>query len=626
MGILQLMSRQVGASDISWGTGSFSWVDENNVVHTAADVNASYIPMTSGISIENLLAPFAANVWDYDVRKYGAVGDGTIDDTAAFTAALAAAPAGSMLYLSPGSYKISGLTINKSINIISDGRAEVLTDAALTTLFTVTSSGVRFCRLKLTGTDTTLTDVYGQKSAIHVPGVKTTIYNNIVVEDCEISGFQIGVCAPFTSFRATGNYIHNVGAGIVGGHDTWTPAEQNLTSVLYVEIASNDIACEFGTQTLSRPISLPLYTGGGSIHHNKLRGGGMAIEATLDTATANLAPYCVTDNDCDTSISATNGGVISGNVIDLSKAPVGRGQHPAFFQAIEAGYNSTVIGNVVRNHTNGFGQVMPYQRIIGNTFEGCGDQGGAAGAGNGFVIGYGADAIFAADTVFNTVISGNTIKGTKGLVADISLNWTGTWSLTDLTVADNKHYDCNYYGALIGPVQAKFQGNTMRNVIKSDNTAFAIGMWHSGTGVVEFLDNTFVNTVAGGFGMYQAIAPQAADTVGYQKCTGLRLPGTPIEATNAYKQSASVLSDGVYYNPRNASVTLAAGAVSTVVSNQWVNTDSKILLTPTSATAAADVGSATGVYVSAIADGVSFTITHPNTADIDKTFYYQIVD
>ena len=73
-------------------------------------------------------------------------------------------------------------------------------------------------------------------------------------------------------------------------------------------------------------------------------------------------------------------------------------------------------------------------------------------------------------------------------------------------------------------------------------------------------------------------------------------------------------------------VTLAANAGVTGVSLTGVLADSRIILTPTSATAGADVGSTTGVYVVSIAAGSSFTIAHPNTADTAKTFDFIVIN
>lgn len=67
-------------------------------------------------------------------------------------------------------------------------------------------------------------------------------------------------------------------------------------------------------------------------------------------------------------------------------------------------------------------------------------------------------------------------------------------------------------------------------------------------------------------------------------------------------------------------VTLTASAASTVVTAINCGSDSKIFLMPTTANAAADFASGS-LYVSDVSPG-TFTITHPNDADSDKTFFW----
>jgi len=69
--------------------------------------------------------------------------------------------------------------------------------------------------------------------------------------------------------------------------------------------------------------------------------------------------------------------------------------------------------------------------------------------------------------------------------------------------------------------------------------------------------------------------------------------------------------------------TLTENDTSTVVTTALCRPNSHVTITPQTATAAADVGSATGVYV--VAGDGSFTVTHPNTADTDKTFTFGII-
>ena len=68
------------------------------------------------------------------------------------------------------------------------------------------------------------------------------------------------------------------------------------------------------------------------------------------------------------------------------------------------------------------------------------------------------------------------------------------------------------------------------------------------------------------------------------------------------------------------SFTLAANAASTTVSAANCGAGSTVLLTPTSAHAATEIGNGT-TYVSVVANG-SFTVAHANNGQTDRTFLY----
>ena len=69
-------------------------------------------------------------------------------------------------------------------------------------------------------------------------------------------------------------------------------------------------------------------------------------------------------------------------------------------------------------------------------------------------------------------------------------------------------------------------------------------------------------------------------------------------------------------------VTLTASSATTVVADPLAGPDSVILWMPTTANAAAEIG-AGGMYVSSRGDG-TFTITHANNAQNDRTFRYVV--
>lgn len=76
-------------------------------------------------------------------------------------------------------------------------------------------------------------------------------------------------------------------------------------------------------------------------------------------------------------------------------------------------------------------------------------------------------------------------------------------------------------------------------------------------------------------------------------------------------------------NNANGSVTLTASAATTAVSDDSISGDATVLLTPRTANAAAEQAAGT-LYLSAIANG-SFTLTHANNAQSDRTFDYLVL-
>ena len=140
----------------------------------------------------------------FDVKTYGAVGDGVTDDTAHIQAALAAIPStGGVLYFPAGRYKYTGgtLTLNSQITVEGDGggvEASSLSDTSsigvstidfnstTLALFTVTANGCTFKNIVLRNTVGT-TPSAGAGIVITSAGDRTE-YQSITVD-----GFYIGI-------------------------------------------------------------------------------------------------------------------------------------------------------------------------------------------------------------------------------------------------------------------------------------------------------------------------------------------------------------------------------------------------------------------------------------------------
>ena len=86
---------------------------------TSLDARIDIIKSTQDVQGSQL-----ADILKHNVKKYGAIGDGVTDDTAAIQAAIDAMPTvGGVLYFPAGKYLVpaGGLTCNKPITILGDG-------------------------------------------------------------------------------------------------------------------------------------------------------------------------------------------------------------------------------------------------------------------------------------------------------------------------------------------------------------------------------------------------------------------------------------------------------------------------------------------------------------------------
>jgi hypothetical protein len=137
---------------------------------------------------------------EFDVKTYGAIGDGVTNDTAAIQAALAAIPAGGgVLYFPAGQYLYAGatLTLDRQISVRGDGGCGAATEGTLSistidlnsstgTLFTVTVDGCRFSNIGLRNTSVT-TPSAGAGILVSAGG------NRIRYENIAIDAFYIGI-------------------------------------------------------------------------------------------------------------------------------------------------------------------------------------------------------------------------------------------------------------------------------------------------------------------------------------------------------------------------------------------------------------------------------------------------
>lgn len=99
------------------------------------------------------------------------------------------------------------------------------------------------------------------------------------------------------------------------------------------------------------------------------------------------------------------------------------------------------------------------------------------------------------------------------------------------------------------------------------------------------------------------------------------VPGLDEKDQKAVIRSLRELASG--RSNATGTVTLTTSTTTTAVTNANCAAGSTIIVTPTTANAATEVGNGT-MYVSAVANG-SFTITHASSATTGRTFLYAIL-
>ncbi len=117
------------------------------------------------------------------VKQFGAVGDGTTDDTAAIQAALNSVSFGGNVQLTSGTYKITSISIPDGVRLVGQnpyGSVLLTSSATGNVVLLGVSSGIESLKIASSVSRT---------SGAHV----NILENGSVVLDCELSGYYIGI-------------------------------------------------------------------------------------------------------------------------------------------------------------------------------------------------------------------------------------------------------------------------------------------------------------------------------------------------------------------------------------------------------------------------------------------------
>lgn len=111
--------------------GDLTGTEPNCTIKASVSLTTPNIGVATGTSLTAALTDAGGQV--YNVKNYGAVGDGTTNDQPAFAAAHAAAPEGAAIYIPCGNYKMSTTwAITKVLTTQGEGYCSNVTGSAIT--------------------------------------------------------------------------------------------------------------------------------------------------------------------------------------------------------------------------------------------------------------------------------------------------------------------------------------------------------------------------------------------------------------------------------------------------------------------------------------------------------------
>lgn len=357
------------------------------------------------------MARHARNNAIVNVRDFGAIGDGSSDDTAAFQAAAARAAGGRLLIpTAPVSWKLSdAITLVAGTDVQGTGRAGLVKQTAdETPIFVTTADNIRLWNVALYGKGE-FSNAWVSDSHDGI-GLKATGSSGVQVIGCEFLNFAL--------------------AGV------WASAVENLV------VADSTVV---GTNAY-----------GGTVNTGAAHQYGIAVVGAF--ARARIIGNDVSDTAFGIDCSTGSDVVVQGNIVhDIP------GQHGIYFGASKA----SVSGNIVRDFASvgikvyyGAVGTQTDVAVSGNTIY-------SATADNAGILA----AAAATGTLKNVSITGNTIRNTSGTPTTTGLP-RGVYvsAARGVVVSGNSIHDTKQAGVMVGADDAVTDCLVTGNQIDTDGT------------------------------------------------------------------------------------------------------------------------------------------------------------
>ncbi len=170
---------------------------------------------------------------DYDVTKFGALGDGRTDDTGAVRAAVAAAGAGGVVLFPPGTFRVGSIEWSQNVTLRGAGAdVSVLKSNAAETMLTLAAD--RVTHVNGVVRDLTLDGAFQAPQGLCFRHAARFFLDRVIVQNFTTRGLDV---VGSLVFQATRCQILNCGIGIEGA--TSPGADANLVALRDCVITSN---------------------------------------------------------------------------------------------------------------------------------------------------------------------------------------------------------------------------------------------------------------------------------------------------------------------------------------------------------------------------------------------------
>lgn len=510
----ELMSSPAGAA-----AGSPILIDET----TTGAGGTTILEYTSGSSTLGSVFQAAFQDWGgqvFNVKAYGATGNGSTDDTAAIAAAQAAAGSG-CVYFPAGTYSVTGLTVTSAGQTFKlEAGATIIAAAGVTgPVIGISAAGVSiFGPGTIDGNQSAQTGTTGLDCIQFTAGADDGLVEAVVTRNAAWYGIESigtnrprivlnrvlncnhgGISVSATSATVEGALIHGnmvelTGAGVhaginVQGSSTSIVVDNPTITDNRVGITTAGIGyqvqfCPFARVSNnwgSAPAQVFSVVGGndnvvaGNVAQSTGKGAGIELGSTFSVCTGNTVIKTSTATGC--GINADN---VSGTTVVIANNKV----TGAVTQAIAVGSydHVTITGNVLVQATTaetGFGVIEVAPSGVGLIVIGDNviDGGGAT------QFGVFLDNLIS--TSIQTSIHDNAITGIPASAGGAAFRFAGAGTVTDLLVHDNL---IDQAGS-VPPLYTTTPGLTLGNNVRMHHNTI-VGVVPNNDGTLGFGLNT----------------------------------------------------------------------------------------------------------------------------------------